>query len=193
MSEEHFCDHSNNVTKNQICPNGTNLSSNATGYNNSVEVISTTLQVPREMYFTDDSLVSVIIYCILFTVSATGNLTVFVTLFRYRHRKSRVNLFIMHLCIADLIVTFVMLPMEIGWHLTVSWRAGDLWCRILMFSRAFGFYLSSLILSVISLDRYFAVAHPLRLNDASRRGKIMLALAWLLSVVASAPQVGFID
>ena len=41
----------------------------------------------------------------------------------------------MHLCIADLIVTFVMLPMEIGWHLTVSWKAGDLGCRLLMFFR----------------------------------------------------------
>ncbi len=95
----------------------------------------------------------------------------------------------MHLAIADLIVTFIMMPLEIVWHLTVSWNAGDPACRILMFFRAFGFYLSSFILVAISLDRYLAIAHPLSLTDADRRTKIMLALSWVLSTLASIPQV----
>ena len=147
-------------------------------------------EIPREFLFNDDSLVSVITYSVLFAVAAVGNLTVFVILFKHRHRKSRVNLFIMHLCIADLIVTFIMLPMEIGWHVTVAWTAGDFGCRFLMFFRTFGFYLSSFILIAISLDRYFAVKHPLSLTDASKRGKIMLSITWACSAVASAPQVG---
>ena len=145
--------------------------------------------IPREMLFNDDSIVSIVAYTILFVISAAGNLTVFITLFRHRHRKSRVNMFIMNLCIADLIVTFVMLPLEIGWHITVAWKAGDAGCRMLMFFRVFGFYLSSFILIGISLDRYFAVAHPLSLTDAGKRGKIMLILAWIISAVASIPQV----
>ena len=145
--------------------------------------------VPREMTFTDDSLVSVVAYIVLFVISAIGNLTVFITLCRIRRRKSRVNLFILHLCIADLIVTLVMLPMEIGWHFTVAWKAGDVGCRIFMFFRTFGFYLSSFVLIAISLDRYLAIAHPLSLNDAGKRGKLMLLFAWLFSSIASAPQV----
>ena len=159
---------------------------------NSTEMPNVTFEavtIPREFVFNADSLVSVITYTVLFIVAAAGNLTVFVILFKHRHRKSRVNLFIMHLCIADLIVTFVMLPMEIGWHVTVSWKAGDVGCRLLMFLRTFGFYLSSFILIAISLDRYFAVRHPLSLTDASKRGKIMLTLAWVCSAVASSPQV----
>ncbi len=42
----------------------------------------------------------------------------------------------MHLSIADLIVTFIMLPLETVWHVTVAWRAGDVACRILMFCRS---------------------------------------------------------
>lgn len=34
-----------------------------------------------------------------------------------------------HLAIADLLVTFIMMPLEIGWAFTVSWRAGDFMCR----------------------------------------------------------------
>lgn len=166
----------------------------STGYKNMTSAIdgNTTTEpssMPREMSFTDDSLVSVVTYTVLFIIAAIGNLLVFITLLKHRHRRSRVNLFILHLCIADMIVTFIMLPMEIGWHLTVSWKAGDFGCRILMFFRAFGFYLSSFILIVISLDRYIAIAHPLSLIDAGRRGKVMLCFAWLCSLIASVPQV----
>ena len=145
--------------------------------------------LPKELYFTDDSAVSVIAYCCLFVVAACGNLTVFITLFRNRSVRSRVNLFIMHLAIADLLVTFMMLPLEIAWHSTVAWLAGDAACRIMMFFRAFGFYLSSCILVTISLDRYFAIMRPLSISDATRRGKVMLALSWAFSVVSSVPQV----
>ena len=146
-------------------------------------------ELSSDMIFNDNSLMVVIGYSVLFLISAVGNLTVFLTLFRNRHRRSRVNLFIMHLSVADLIVTFLMMPLEIGWNLAVSWNAGDAACRVFMFLRAFGFYLSSFILVTISLDRYFAITHPLSLNDADRRGKLMLVLAWLFSIAASIPQV----
>ncbi|ESO94595.1 hypothetical protein LOTGIDRAFT_118379 [Lottia gigantea] len=141
------------------------------------------------MTFNDDNLVSVIAYSCLFVIAAAGNLTVFITLLRNRGFKSRVNSFIMHLSVADLIVAFIMLPMETAWHITVSWKAGDFTCRLMMFFRAFGFYLSSFILVTISLDRYFSIVHPLSIHDAEKRGKIMLTIAWILSVVASLPQV----
>ena len=110
------------------------------------------VEIPPVLRFSGDQLMSVVAYSLLFVIAATGNLTVFVTLCRHR-RKSRVNWFIMHLAIADMIVTFVMMPLEVAWHLTVSWRAGDVACRLLMFFRVFGFYLSSSILIVICLDR----------------------------------------
>ncbi len=152
-------------------------------------LMSTTTQVPRELVFNSENLVSVAAYVSLFIIAAIGNLTVFITLYKNRRRRSRVNLFIMHLSVADMIVTFVMLPLETAWHITVGWRAGDAACRLFMLCRVFGFYLSSFILIAISLDRYFAITHPLSLTDADRRGKIMLALAWLFSLIASIPQV----
>ncbi|XP_076103116.1 adipokinetic hormone/corazonin-related peptide receptor variant I-like isoform X3 [Mytilus galloprovincialis] len=144
--------------------------------------------IPGALLFTEENLVAVTGYPILFVIGACGNLTVFITLFRNRHVKSRVNLFILHLSIADLIVAFVILPMEITWNATVAWKGGDFMCRFMMFFRTFGLYLSSFILVVISLDRYFAIVHPLSLNDCDKRGKIMLSLAWIFSAIASLPQ-----
>lgn len=146
--------------------------------------------LPRELTFTSDGLVSVVSYSVLFIIAAIGNVTVFINLFRNRRRRSGVNMCIMHLSIADMIVTFIMLPQEVAWHVTVAWTAGDIACRIFMFFRVFGFYLSSFILVIISLDRYFVIRYPLNITGAERRGKIMLVAAWTLSAIASIPQVG---
>jgi len=70
--------------------------------------------IPADMMFSDEHLLSVVVYSILFVIAAGGNLTVFVTLFRCRKRRTRISLFIMHLCIADLLITFIIIPLEVG-------------------------------------------------------------------------------
>lgn len=146
-------------------------------------------ELPYYLTFNEDSIREVVLYSLMFMLGAGGNIPVIFTLIRNRHRKSRVNLMIMHLASADLIVTFVMIPLEIAWRITVSWIAGNAVCKVMLFMRAFGPYLSSMVLVCISLDRYFAILHPLRVNDAQRRGKIMLTLAWIISILCSVPQV----
>ncbi|XP_050303894.1 adipokinetic hormone/corazonin-related peptide receptor variant I-like isoform X2 [Anthonomus grandis grandis] len=127
-------------------------------------------------------------YMILFFVAGIGNLTVFISLFRSRHRKSRISLMIRHLAVADLIVTFVMIPIEVCWRLTGRWLAGNVACKMVQFVRALGPYLSSNVLVCISLDRYFAVMHPLQVNAARKRGKMMLMVAWGASLTYCVPQ-----
>ncbi|XP_003747698.1 gonadotropin-releasing hormone receptor [Galendromus occidentalis] len=145
-------------------------------------------EICPECMFNSESLVSIIVYSILFVCAAVGNVPVFLSLIRNRHRKSRIKLMMLHLAIADLIVTFIFIPTEIFWVMMVQWKAGDLLCKIFQVVRAFGPYLSSTIIICISLDRYFAVLHPLKVHDAQRRGKIMIALAWLVSLSWSLPQ-----
>jgi gonadotropin-releasing hormone receptor len=84
-----------------------------------------------------------------------------------------------------------MIPLEVGWRATTQWLAGNAACKVLLFLRAFGLYLSSMVLVCVSLDRYFAILYPLRVNDARRRGKLMLTAAWLVSIICSVPQVSF--
>jgi gonadotropin-releasing hormone receptor len=137
----------------------------------------------------DNVRVVVAVYCVLFSVAAIGNLSVFITLLRARHRRSRISLLMSHLAAADLIVTFVMIPLEVAWRVTTKWLAGNFACKLFLFLRAFGLYLSSNILVCISLDRYFAIIYPLKLSDARRRGKLMLLFAWLNSLMCAYPQV----
>ncbi|XP_023314626.1 gonadotropin-releasing hormone II receptor-like isoform X3 [Trichogramma pretiosum] len=144
--------------------------------------------LPPNLTFTRQSLYIVIAYGICFLIASIGNLTVFVTLSRGRYRKSRISLMICHLSIADLLVAFFTIPIEIGWRLTVQWVAGNSACKIFLFLRAFGLYLSNNILICVSLDRYFAVLYPLRMTVARRRGKMMLTVAWIFSIFCAVPQ-----
>lgn len=145
--------------------------------------------LPQEMRFNEGHVVAIVTYSVLMVISAVGNITV-LTIILKRRRKAgtRIHAMLMHLAIADLLVTFLMMPLEITWAWTVQWVLGDPLCRIMSFFRIFGLYLSSFILICISVDRYLAVLQPMRLYQMDRRGKLMIAVAWIASVVCSLPQ-----
>lgn len=134
--------------------------------------------------------ICIVVYTILFFLAAVGNLLVLACVSRHdRLGKSRTPLLIMNLCMADLIVTFFLMPTEIFWRFTIAWKGGDLLCKFSQFVRAFGLYLSSNIVICISVDRYFAIVYPLKLAGAVKRVKWMLAGAWIVSAVFAGPQV----
>ena len=62
----------------------------------------------------------------------------------------------------------LQVPLEIIWTYTVSWAADDVTCRISVFFRILGCYLSGFVLIVISLDRLYAVVSPLAHRQMSR-------------------------
>ncbi|XP_013183626.2 adipokinetic hormone/corazonin-related peptide receptor variant I, partial [Amyelois transitella] len=135
-----------------------------------------------------DQVFVITVYSILLVIGALGNIGVFATLMRSRRRKSRVNLLMTHLVIADMMVTFIVIPLEIGWRTTNAWLAGNLACKFFLVLRAFGLYLSSNVLVCISVDRFFAILYPLSVTIARKRSKMMLYLAWMIALLCSLPQ-----
>ncbi|KAH8298117.1 hypothetical protein KR018_007016 [Drosophila ironensis] len=146
-----------------------------------------TTHLSKDMVFNDGHRLSITVYSILFVISTIGNSTVLYLLTKRRLRGPlRIDIMLMHLAIADLLVTFLLMPLEIAWAWTVQWRSTDLMCRLMSFFRVFGLYLSSYVMVCISLDRYYAILKPLQ--RSYNRGRVMLACAWLGSVVCSIPQ-----
>ena len=86
-------------------------------------------------------------------------------------------------------VILIQIPMEIAWCATVSWLAGDLMCRVMVFFRIIGIYLSGFIMIVISLDRLSAIMFPLSHISNKKRTKLMLLIAWMAAPLCSLPQV----
>ena len=145
----------------------------------------------RKALFADNSRAKfeIIIYSVLFTISMIGNVTAFVNLLRKSNRKKRINRLVIHLSVADLMVTFFTIPFELGWRFTITWKGGVVGCKLLQILRMFGLYLSSMVLIAISIDRYYAIVHPLKTNFVSQRNRRLLVGAWLTSICLSLPQV----
>ena len=137
-----------------------------------------------------ESVFRIVTLSAIFLISVPLNVIVLVIVFRRRSHKSRVNILVMHLTVADLLVAIVNIPTDVVWFYTVQWLAGNAGCKIIMFIESFNMYGSSFILIVISLDRYAAIVHPLSIHQADRRCKIMLRAAWACSALCSVPQVG---
>lgn len=144
---------------------------------------------PQLPTFTTAAKVRVIITFILCVVSAFCNLALLWAAHNDGKRKSHVKMLIIHLTVADLLVTFIVMPMDAVWNITVQWLAGDFACRLLMFLKLLAMYSCAFVTVVISLDRQSAILNPLAINKARMRNRVMLTVAWGMSVVLSVPQV----
>ncbi|XP_056300614.1 gonadotropin-releasing hormone II receptor-like [Pseudoliparis swirei] len=127
---------------------------------------------------------------VLFLFAACSNLALLASVWRGRGRRlpSHLRPLMLSLASADLVMTFVVMPLDAVWNVTVQWYAGDALCRLLCFLKLFAMHATAFILVVISLDRQHAILHPLHLS-AHRRNRVMLLLAWSLSLLLASPQL----
>ncbi|XP_004647900.1 gonadotropin-releasing hormone II receptor-like [Octodon degus] len=126
---------------------------------------------------------------VLFLSSAGGNLAVLWSVTRPQPshlRPSPVRRLFAHLAAADLLVTFVVMPLDATWNITVQWLAGDIACRTLMFLKLMAMYAAAFLPVVIGLDRQAAVLNPLGPRSGGRK---LLGTAWGLSFLLALPQL----
>uniref|UniRef100_A0A4W2EUM8 G-protein coupled receptors family 1 profile domain-containing protein n=1 Tax=Bos indicus x Bos taurus TaxID=30522 RepID=A0A4W2EUM8_BOBOX len=106
---------------------------------------------------------------VLFVSSAGGNLAVLWSVKRPQPSQlcpSPVRRLFAHLAVADLLVTFVVMPPDATWNITVQWLAGDIACRTLVFLKLVAMYAAAF------LPGYWA--RP----PGSRTPPVWTALSW---------------
>ena len=136
-----------------------------------------------------------IIYVFCWVIGTAGNLFILHQLSSRAARSSRarpqarMNLLIRHLAIADLIVIWFTITIEIVWRLTVTWNTSQLGCKVGQVMRTYGLYLTSMIMICISLDRFYAFVYPMSVFDSSKRNRRLLFLSYGVSLAASVPNV----
>lgn len=132
---------------------------------------------------------------ILFFASA-GNLVVLMILYLHRKRRrlARVNLFILHLCVADLAVAMFNVAPNlceiVSFPEPCFLKTSSSACKIMQYLTVVSVYGSTYILVVTAVDRFLAIRFPLwaqRLTD--RHAHIMAAVAWSLAFTFSVPQI----
>lgn len=146
--------------------------------------------INNDMKLTRTNIITISVYSVLFALSSVFNLTILVMLKKNKFKEQfRIHKFIFNLIIADLMITFITIPLEIGWKYTVYWQAGDLACRLFQFLRPVGIYLASFIIISLCIDRYYAILHPLKIDNYKHRTNRMIYSSWILSFVCAIPQI----
>ncbi|XP_006823519.1 orexin receptor type 2-like [Saccoglossus kowalevskii] len=125
-----------------------------------------------------------ILYAIVGTIGLLGNMFVCYVFYRIRRLRSITNLFIINQSVIDMISSLIFLILKLGpIKLPSKGISGSLFCKFwyseyLMWSL---FLASTANLCVVTLERYFAICHPVfhRNKFNKKAAKIIIAIVWL--------------
>ncbi|KAL0157717.1 hypothetical protein M9458_045793, partial [Cirrhinus mrigala] len=125
------------------------------------------------------SIVIPIFFTVVVVLSCIGNMLVLVILKLYNSLKCLTNVFILNLALSDLLFTFG-LPFWASYYIW-GWTFGEVGCKAVKFFFYVGFYSSVLFLTLMTVQRYMAVVHPLSDWEKSRCFLVSPFIVWILS------------
>nr|XP_009300354.1 somatostatin receptor type 5-like [Danio rerio] len=133
-----------------------------------------------------------LVYITVCVVGLVGNTLVIHIVLRYSQAESVTNIYILNLAIADELF-MLGLPFLAVQNGLLSWPFGSLMCRLVMTVDAINQFTSIFCLTVMSIDRYLAVVHPLRSSRwrQPRVAKTVNCTIWAISFVVVLPVVVF--
>lgn len=140
------------------------------------------------------ALLTAVIYVTVFVVGLTGNTLAIYVVLRYAGMKTVTNIYILNLAIADELY-IIGLPFLAAQNVLSYWPFGSFLCRVVMTADSMNQFTSIFCLTVMSIDRYLAVVHPIRSTNwrHPRVAKVVSAAVWAVSFVVVLPVVIFSD
>lgn len=126
-----------------------------------------------------------ILYLALF-----GNLIVIIVLIWRKRKLSRMQMFIIHLAVADISVALFQVLPQLIMDITNKFDGNNFLCKLVKYMQVATMYSSTYVLIMTALDRYMSICHPLTSQTwTTKRVHIMVFIAWLLSGLFSIPQL----
>lgn len=127
---------------------------------------------------------------LVFVLATCSNLVFLVELWKKRKRNTRTHLFLLHLCLADLVVAFFQVLPQLSIEITHRFRGTDTVCRSVKYLQVVGMFASPYMIVAMTIDRYNAVRRPMvSFLKSSFRRYVSIGAAWVVSLAFSAPQL----
>ena len=136
---------------------------------------------------------TLIIICV---VAFFGNGSLFWIVIRKRELRTLLNLFVLNLAAADMLVSFVSMPVTAVSVITEGWVLSNTACVAFGFITMVSFISSVMSLSAIAISRYFYIVKWQTYNGTftTARGALCVVVLWLTSItLASPPLVGWTE
>lgn len=127
---------------------------------------------------------------LIFISAAVLNVGLLFALWKRRKQLSRMRVFVFHLCLADLVVTFFQVCPQLIWDITDRFVGPDIMCRAVKYLQVVGMFASTYMIVVMTIDRYQAICNPMVTFQRRRaRWNVPVCVAWCISLIGSLPQV----
>ncbi|XP_068105858.1 vasopressin V2 receptor isoform X2 [Hyperolius riggenbachi] len=127
---------------------------------------------------------------LIFGAATFGNTLVLFTLLRRRKHNALMHTFMIHLCLADLVVAFFQVLPQLIWDIVDRLQSPDFLCRSLRYLQVVGMFASSYMIVAMTFDRHQAICRPMMtFKKGSARWNIPVCLAWVASAILSLPQI----
>ncbi|KAG2457455.1 G-protein coupled receptor 135 [Polypterus senegalus] len=130
-----------------------------------------------------------LILLVIFLLSSLGNSAVIVVIIKHRQLRTVTNAFIMSLSLSDFLTAILCLPFSFVMLFSKDglWIFGDRFCVANgFFNSCFGI-ISTLTMTLISFDRYYAIVRQPQEKIGRRRATQLLVAVWLAAVLFSFP------
>ncbi|XP_019614159.1 PREDICTED: 5-hydroxytryptamine receptor 6-like [Branchiostoma belcheri] len=133
----------------------------------------------------------VVLLSIIVAITVVGNILVLLAVATHRSLQTLSNVFLVSLCVSDLLVGALVAPPAVAVTLYGEWIFSPGFCAVWVSFDVMLCSASILNLCVISLDRYIQITRPLQhdVYMTNTRAGILIALAWLLAIFASFPPI----
>ncbi|XP_008058774.1 G-protein coupled receptor 84 [Carlito syrichta] len=131
-----------------------------------------------------------VIWGVVVVVTGTvGNVLTLLALAMQPRLRTRFNLLIANLTLADLLYCTLLQPFSVDTYLHLHWRAGATFCRVFGLLLFAANSVSILTLCLIALGRYLLITHPKLFPRVFSATGVVLALAgtWVVGVASFAP------
>ncbi|XP_060639407.2 chemokine XC receptor 1 [Anolis sagrei] len=155
---------------------------------------------PSESNFCDkddsfefSALFTSVLYSVIFVFSLLGNSLVLRIVLKYESLMSLTNLFIVNLCISDLVFSCT-LPFLIVYS-SYGWIMGEFLCKAVSAIFSISYFGGVIFLTIMTILRYLAVVDPLStLRTQKKRSGILVSLAvWITSLLFVIPEILYIQ
>uniref|UniRef100_UPI00358E6692 C-X-C chemokine receptor type 2-like n=1 Tax=Myxine glutinosa TaxID=7769 RepID=UPI00358E6692 len=129
-------------------------------------------------------------FSLVFILGFLGNILVVIVLTRYRTSMASSDIYMIHLALADLLFVLT-LPFWASYNDSSHWCFGNTGCKLIYSLTSINFYSSIFLLCCISLDRYLAIVHAIKLHSCRRTRNIQIicTTVWMLSLLFSCPDI----
>ncbi|CAG07446.1 unnamed protein product, partial [Tetraodon nigroviridis] len=128
---------------------------------------------------------------LILALTTLGNSFVLWVLLRRRKYNAPMHVFMVNLCVADLVVALFQVLPQLIWDITERFHGPDLLCRSVKYLQIVGMFASSYMIVAMTVDRHHAICCPLQAyrGGAVSRWNTPVMVAWGLALVLSLPQV----